>query len=107
MKIISPKQLAERMKSGEPPLLLDVREPEEVAFASLSGAHCIPLGELSERVDELTASREREWVVFCHHGVRSAMAIGILASSGFIHLANLSGGIDRWSLEVDPGLPRY
>ncbi len=107
MNIISPRQLAERMKSGEPPLLLDVREPEEVAFASLAGAHSIPLGELSDRLEEVKASRDREWVVYCHHGVRSAMAIGIMASNGFSRLANLSGGIDRWSLEVDPSVPRY
>ena len=107
MNIISPRQLDDRLKSGEPPLLLDVREPEEVAFACLAGAHAIPLGELSERMEELSSFRDRQWVVYCHHGVRSAMAIGILASNGFTQLANLSGGIDRWSLEVDPGVPRY
>ena len=107
MNVISPRQLAERLKADGPPLLLDVREPEEVAYASLAGAQAIPLGELSERLDELALFREREWVVYCHHGVRSAMAIGIMSANGFTRLANLSGGIDRWSLEVDPSVPRY
>jgi TetR/AcrR family transcriptional repressor of nem operon len=62
---------------------------------------------IAERMDELEAGRDHEWVVICHHGVRSAMATGFLAANGFSRASNLSGGIDRWSLEVDPGVPRY
>ncbi len=107
MNIVSPLQLAARLRESAPPRLLDVREPEELAIASLPGAVHIPLGELAERIDELETGRDLEWVVICHHGVRSAMATGFLAANGFSRASNLSGGIDRWSLEVDPGVPRY
>jgi rhodanese-related sulfurtransferase len=107
MNIVSPLQLAARLRESAPPRLLDVREPEELAIAALPGALHIPLGELAERIDELEAGRDLEWVVICHHGVRSAMATGFLAANGFSRAINLSGGIDRWSLEVDPGVPRY
>lgn len=104
---MTPAELAARLRSPEPPALLDVREPEEHAFCALPASRLIPLGELVERVDELADWREREIVVYCHHGVRSAHAIGILRQLGFTKLVNLSGGIERWSLEVDSSVPRY
>ncbi len=107
MNVISPLQLAARLRNAVPPRLLDVREPEELALAALPGAVHIPLGELAERIEELEASRDQEWVVVCHHGVRSAMATGFLSANGFSRASNLSGGIDRWSLDVDPAVPRY
>lgn len=107
MNVVSPLQLAARLRESAPPRLLDVREPEELAIAALPGALHIPLGELAERIDELEGGRDLEWVVICHHGVRSAMATRFLAANGFSRACNLLGGIDRWSLEVDPGVPRY
>lgn len=107
MNIISPSQLAARLREPAPPQLLDVREPEELTIAALPGAYHIPLGELAERIEELEAKRHLDWVVVCHHGVRSAMATGFLSANGFSRACNLSGGIDRWSLEVDPSVPRY
>lgn len=104
---VSPSELANQLGSTTPPVLLDVREPEEHAFVHLPGSILIPLSELAERADELNAMRDRSIVVYCHHGVRSAHAIGLLRTLGFTRLWNLSGGIDRYSLEVDPGLPRY
>ncbi|GIW44412.1 MAG: rhodanese-like domain-containing protein [Candidatus Binatia bacterium] len=86
-------------------LLLDVREPEEVAIACLRGARCIPLRSLPERVSEL--DRRATIVVYCHHGVRSALAAQWLSEQGFAAVLNLAGGIDAWAQEVDETMPRY
>lgn len=102
-----PIELAKRLRSEAPPHLLDVREENEHDFCALPGSRLLPLSELAERVEELADWRGLEVVVYCHHGVRSAHAIGFLRQLGFQRLLNLSGGIDRWSLEVDPSVPRY
>jgi len=95
------------MRLSDPPHLLDVRQPEEFALVSLPGARLIPLDELQPRIEELAAWRDQEVVMYCHHGIRSAHAMGWLRQQGFTKLHNLAGGIDRWSLEVDPDAPRY
>jgi sulfur-carrier protein adenylyltransferase/sulfurtransferase len=87
------------------PVLLDVREAPEVSFASLPDAVHIPLGQLPERLGELDPTRPL--VVYCHHGVRSSRALGMLERSGFTRVRHLTGGIDAWSVQVDPELPRY
>ncbi len=107
MNRVTPAELSERLRLPEPPVLLDVREPEEHSVCALPGSRLIPLADLPERLGELADWKDRELVVYCHHGIRSAHAIGFLQSAGFGQLTNLSGGIDRWSLEVDPALPRY
>lgn len=104
---IEPAELAARLRGPQPPLLLDVRQPEEHAFAALPGARLIPLAELPARVAELEAWRAEDVVVYCHHGMRSQRAVEWLRQRGFTRLLNLTGGIDRWSLEADPTLPRY
>jgi adenylyltransferase/sulfurtransferase len=83
---------------------LDVREPWEFALARVPGAILIPLGELADRVEEL--DRSRPVLAYCHHGVRSLHALGILQAAGFKELAHLSGGIDAYS-RLDPSVPRY
>ncbi len=88
-------------------LLLDVREPHEWEVARLEGARLIPLGALEERLEEVAAWRERPIVVHCHTGVRSAHACRLLARHGFREVWNLAGGIEAWSLTVDPRVPRY
>ena len=104
---ISPMELAEQLSSDHPPRLLDVREPEEQALAALPGSLLIPLGELAVRVDEIGDWKSEEIVVYCHHGIRSLNAIAQLRHFGFERLRNLAGGIDRWSVDVDPQMPRY
>lgn len=89
-----------------PPLLLDVRDRPEASFTSLPGSVLIPLGELSERLDELP-DRDASIVVYCHHGVRSARALELLEQRGFTRARHLTGGIDAWSVQVDPEVPRY
>lgn len=104
---IEPTDLAGRLASPTPPRLLDVREPEEHAFAALPGARLIPLGQLADRTEELDDWRNEDIVVYCHHGIRSQHGMAILRHAGFQRLLNLRGGIDRWSIDVDPALPRY
>jgi rhodanese-related sulfurtransferase len=104
---LSPLEVSEKLKSATPPRLLDVRQPEEHAFVALPESTLIPLGELAMRADELDDWRGDEIVVYCHHGIRSAQAVAHLRALGFEKAYNLAGGIDRWTSEVDPNLPRY
>ena len=95
------------LDAGQEFLLLDVREPAEHATARIPGARLLPLGELEARLGELEPWRNRRVVVHCHHGMRSARACEILQAHGFAHVENLAGGIEAWSLTVDPSVPRY
>ena len=93
-----------------PPLMLDVREAPEASFVSLPGSVLIPLGQLPDRLGELaglTNGRDAPIVVYCHHGVRSARAMDVLEKAGFTRVRHLTGGIDAWSVQVDPELARY
>jgi adenylyltransferase/sulfurtransferase len=99
------RALKQRQEAGDGPLLVDVRTPQEWAICRLHGATLIPLQELASRLGEL--DREREIVVYCHVGVRSAMAVDFLRGQGFERARNLEGGIDAWSIHVDPSTPRY
>lgn len=107
MRSVTPAELAKQLGSPGAPRLLDVREAGEHAFCALPDSRLLPLSELGDRADELDDWRDSDVVVYCHHGVRSAHAIAYLESLGFTKLSNLTGGIDRWSDEVDPSLPRY
>ena len=84
---------------------LDVREPWEHRVAALPEARLVPLGTLAEAAASLDPAAE--YVVYCHHGGRSAMAVQWLREQGFARTTNLTGGIDAWSLTVDPSVPRY
>jgi len=99
--------VSERLAASEDFLLLDVREPDERAKASIPGARAIPLAELEARVGEIESWRARAVVVHCHHGGRSADACQRLMRLGFSRIENLDGGIDAWSLTVDDAVPRY
>lgn len=107
MDAITPVELAERLKHNPPPVLIDVREADEFAYASIEGARHIPLRELPERLMELKPFQEQEMVVYCHHGMRSHRAMVFLAQAGFGRVSNLTGGIERWSTDVDPAVKRY
>ena len=89
----------------QPPLILDVRNPEEIAICRIAGSTVIPLPELPNRLGELDTSRSM--VVHCKSGVRSAKAIALLQAAGFSRFKNLKGGILAWIKEVDPSLPTY
>ena len=102
---ITPRALAERMSSGTTPSLLDVREPYEWTIARLPDARLVPLDALPDAVSTLDPGVEL--VVYCHHGIRSAAAVAWLRQHGFQRVRNLTGGIDRWSREVDSATRRY
>jgi len=92
------------LDSDEPPTILDVRELSEFRYCNLGGVH-IPLGTLPLRLQELDPAKH--YAVLCHHGNRSYQATMFLLRAGFTHVQNVSGGIDAWSLQVDPSVPRY
>jgi rhodanese-related sulfurtransferase len=104
---LDPADLAQRLHGPQPPRLLDIRQPEEHALAKLPGSRLIPLGDLAERLNELDDWRDAEIIVYCHHGVRSLQGTSLLQRAGFERVLNLRGGIDRWSLDIDPTVPRY
>jgi adenylyltransferase/sulfurtransferase len=103
---ISPTDLNARLKRGDRPFILDVRQPEEWQICRLPGAKLIPLAELPARLGELNP--DEEIVVHCKVGGRSQKAVDFLRDkAGFRNVKNLTGGIDLWAREVDPSVPRY
>lgn len=106
MQEITATELKRRLEAGENVQLIDVRQPDENAFASIKGAKLIPLGELVRRMNELDP--DRETILHCKAGGRSAQGIEALKKAGFTgELKNLKGGITAWSNEVDPKIPKY
>ena len=105
MREITPRELATRLASGDDLLLLDVREPSEWAVARIDGARLVPLATLGEATASIP--RDRDIVVHCHHGIRSAAAVRYLRGEGFERVWNLVGGIAQWSADVDPNVPQY
>jgi adenylyltransferase/sulfurtransferase len=97
---------ASRLLSGPtPPVLLDVRETDEYAVCRIEGSRLIPMNTVPTRLAEIPTDA---WVlVQCHHGGRSMKVTQFLRSKGFTRVSNLKGGIDAWSLKVDPKVPRY
>lgn len=102
---LTPHQLQTLLLERPDTILLDVREDEEVAFNHIPGYTHIPMNLIPLRQNELPD--DRPIVLYCHHGIRSQHAAMYLANAGFDQLYNLKGGIDAWSIEVDPTVPRY
>ena len=102
---MDPAGLKAKMDARESFCLLDVREPWEVATASIAGSRSIPLNELPARLKELDP--ESEIVVMCHGGGRSQRAAEFLAAQGYRKVSNLHGGIRAWSRDIDPDVPDY
>ncbi|HVM45530.1 MAG TPA: rhodanese-like domain-containing protein [Candidatus Thermoplasmatota archaeon] len=101
--LIEPQEAARRFRAGEA-VLLDVREPSELARASIDGALHVPMRQVPARVGELP--KDKPILVICHHGGRSQAVADWLAPHGFdVH--NVAGGIDAWADEVDPSVPKY
>lgn len=104
---ITPVELKERLDAGDAPVLVDVREPFEVAIADLPDHDQvrIPAGEFARRYSELDP--DDELVVYCRSGSRSAWAVQLLRANGYEKARNLDGGVLRWRLDVDPSLTAY
>lgn len=110
---LGPIELRAMLSEGRESALLDVREPAERALCRIAASSSIrdlfiPMNELPARLDEIRAAAGvGPLVVYCHHGVRSLTAARWLVREGFTEVFNLEGGIEAWSLQVDPGTPRY
>lgn len=110
MNQISVEELAQRLSSGGASIqLVDVREPQELAIASIEGFVNLPLSEFAEWEDQVPNlfNPQAETLVLCHHGIRSAQMCQWLTAQGFTNVQNISGGIDAYSLSVDHSIPQY
>ena len=107
MRQISPAQLAQRLNDAQQPapLLLDVREPWELEICRIEGSVAMPMGSVPARFPEF--DRDRETVVICHHGGRSAQVCMFLERQGFSSVINLAGGVAGWAAQVDPRMAQY
>lgn len=101
---ISVEELKAKIESKDPFVLLDVREQEEYDTARIDGSVLIPMGTIPQRCAELP--KDKEIVVHCHHGGRSARVAGFLIQNGY-KAVNLAGGINAWSERIDPAVPTY
>jgi len=105
---IAPAGVKQRLAAGEKLFLIDVREPEEHDFSRLEGSKLVPMGTVSTEINHLqNLAEEGTLIMYCHHGIRSARVVEWLRSQGIENCQNLAGGIDRWSLDIDPLVPRY
>ena len=96
-----------RIAAGDDFLLLDCREQDEFDTARIDGATLVPMSELAARVGELADHKARDVVVYCHHGGRSLRVAMWLRQQGFPRALSMAGGIDQWSQQIDPSIPRY
>lgn len=102
---VTVREAAAALASARPPLLIDVREPDEHAVCRIAGAVLIPMGQIPERLAELP--QDASILVHCHHGGRSLRVTQFLRAKGYKMVSNVKGGIDAWSREVDAAVPRY
>jgi len=104
----SPEDIQRRIDAGEPLVLIDVREPDEFAITRIDGATLIPMRDIPASLQQLEAKAdEATLIVFCHHGVRSLNAAHWLREQGVAPCQSMAGGIDAWSVRIDPSVPRY
>lgn len=104
---VTPEDAKALLEGDDDVLLIDCRTPEEHALARIEGAVLAPLGELSSLLEDLREHESRRLIVYCHHGRRSLQATAVLRRAGFEDVRSMAGGIELWSVRVDPGVPRY
>ena len=105
---ISVAEVARRQALGEPLALIDVRELPEFQIARIADAELIPMGTVPAKIEQLKAlAQDAPLVIFCHHGVRSLNVTVWLRQRGIENCFSMGGGIDRWTQEIDPAVPRY
>jgi rhodanese-related sulfurtransferase len=105
---ITPLELKQRLDDGDSVYLLDCREPIEFQQARIDGAELIPMRTVPAKLQHIEGKAEgADVVVLCHHGMRSMQVVNWLREQGIATCRSLAGGIDRWSCEVDPTVPRY
>ena len=103
---VTPTEVKARIERGEALRLIDVREPVEHAICGIEGATLIPMRSIPGELQQLDTD-DMAIIVFCHHGVRSLSVVDWLRRQRVENCQSMAGGIDRWSLEVDGGVPRY
>ncbi len=105
---LSPQETELCLNRSPKPLMIDVREPDEFAVTRIDGARLIPMQEIPKELQTLEAlSDERDLIFICHHGVRSLQVVAWLRARGVENCFSMAGGIDRWSREINPEMPRY
>jgi rhodanese-related sulfurtransferase len=102
---VSVEELKAMQERGESPLLLDVREPQEYAVSDLAGSMKVPLGTIPNSLAKIP--KDRDVVVYCRSGARSAQAVQFLRKMGFERAVNLEGGVNAWAERVDPSMRKY
>ncbi|MBS0265467.1 MAG: rhodanese-like domain-containing protein [Planctomycetes bacterium] len=95
------------LDTGADFLFVDCREADEYQRAHIATAQLVPMSAIQERLGELEPHRNREIVVHCHHGGRSLRVTNWLRGQGFENVKSMAGGIDQWSQQIDPSVPRY
>ncbi|MEX0678246.1 MAG: rhodanese-like domain-containing protein [Pirellulales bacterium] len=101
------RSVHEKLRAGGDFVLLDCREPDEYAVASIPGSRLVPMSRLAASLEELAPYRDAEIAVHCHHGGRSLKVATWLREHGFAKAQSMAGGIDGWAQEIDPQVPRY
>ena len=104
---ISVAAAQQRLAAANPPRLIDVREADEFALARIAGAELLPLSQWPAIAAEKLTAPAQPLLLLCHHGIRSGQATAYLLRHGFTDVTNVAGGIDAWSQEIDPSVPRY
>ncbi len=104
---VTPREVRRLLDHDRDVFFLDVRTSEEHAIAHVDAATLVPMGDIPGRLQELGEHTERPVVVMCHHGQRSLQVTAFLRQEGFEDVRSMAGGIDAWSLGVDPSVPRY
>jgi adenylyltransferase/sulfurtransferase len=105
---ITPQEVKQKLDAGERLVLIDCREPLEHQLASIEGARLIPMNSIPSRLSQIeNMAEEAAVVVYCHHGMRSLSVVNWLREQGVAECQSMRGGIDLWSLQIDPQVPRY
>lgn len=103
---IAPADVRRKVEAGDALRLIDVREPGEFSICKIEGAELIPMRSIPQNLQSLDDGGVL-LVVYCHHGVRSLSVVDWLRRQGVENCQSMAGGIDRWSIEIDPAVPRY
>jgi rhodanese-related sulfurtransferase len=105
---VTPLAAKELLTDRKQATLIDVREPVEFALSRLADAELIPMGSIPAELQKLEGLADSaDLLILCHHGVRSMQVTMWLRARGIENCFSVAGGIDRWSVEVDPSVPRY
>jgi rhodanese-related sulfurtransferase len=105
---VLPSEVKRRLDAGERLYLIDVREPQEFQLARIEGSELIPMRTVPAALQDLESKAdEGTIIVFCHHGMRSLNVVNWLRQQGVAECQSMAGGIDLWSIEIDPSVPRY